>query len=88
MTFQAAVLTTQNRGFSPEEIAHRAADKIISISDDADPAIRAQAYAFRDELVKVLDFYMKEAIRSDRTTVYNALSDAGRKDLAELVKRL
>lgn len=88
MTFQATVLTTQNRGFSPEELAQRAADKIISISDDANPAIRAQAHAFRRELVKVLEFYMQEAIRSDRTTVYNALSDAGRKDLAELVKRL
>lgn len=88
MNLQAEVLTTQNRGFSPEEVAHRAANKIISISDDANPAIRAQAHAFRDELVKVLEFYMREAIRSDRTTVYNALSDAGRKDLAELVKRL
>jgi hypothetical protein len=88
MTVQVAVLTTQNRGFSPEEIAHRAADKIISISDDANPIIQAQAHAFRKELVKVLEFYMQEAVRSDRTTVYNALSDAGRKDLAELVKRL
>lgn len=88
MTFQVEVLTTQNRGFSPEEVAQRAANKIISISDDANPIIQAQAHAFRKELVKVLEFYMQEAVRSDRTTVYNALSDAGRKDLAELVKRL
>ena len=39
--FQVEVHTTSCRGFTPEEIAHRAADKIISISDDTNPAIRA-----------------------------------------------
>lgn len=86
--FKVEVHTTENRGFTPEEIAHRAADKIISISDDANPAIRAQAHAFRKQLVKVLEFYMREAIKSDRTTVYNALVDAGQKELAELIRRL
>jgi len=36
----------------------------------------------------VVAFYMREAIRSDRTTVYNALCDAGHKDLAELIRRI
>jgi hypothetical protein len=31
---------------------------------------------------------MKEAVQSDRTTVNNALLDAGHKDLAELIRRL
>jgi len=31
---------------------------------------------------------MREAIRSDRTTVYNALKDAGHPKLAELIRRL
>lgn len=86
--FQVAVHTTEGRGFTPEEIANRAADKIISISDDANPAIRAQAHAFRNQLVKVLEFYMREAIKSDRTTIYNALTDAGHEQLAELIRRL
>jgi len=86
--FRVEVHTTSGRGFTPEEIAHRAADKIISISDDANPAIRAQAHAFRKQLLKVLEFYMREAIKSDRTTVYNALTDAGHKELAELIRRL
>jgi hypothetical protein len=86
--FKVDVHTTNNRGFTPEEIANRAADKIISISDDANPAIQAQAHAFRNQLVKVLEFYMREAIKSDRTTVYNALTDAGQKELAELIRRL
>jgi hypothetical protein len=31
---------------------------------------------------------MRQAIRSDRTTVYNTLKDAGHPDLAELIRRL
>jgi hypothetical protein len=30
---------------------------------------------------------MQEAIKSDRTTVYNALLQAGQKDLAEAIRR-
>lgn len=82
------VHTTSGRGFTPEEVAERCLDKIISVSEDANPAIRAQADAFRDQLRAVLVFYMKQAISSDRTTIYNALSDAGQKDLAEMIRRL
>lgn len=86
--FQVEVHTTSGRGFTPEEVAERCADKIISISDNANPAIRDQARAFRQQLVRTLTFYMREAVRSDRTTVYNALKDAGHKDMAELIRRL
>jgi hypothetical protein len=86
--FQVEVRTTDNRGFTPEEVAELCAEKIISISDDANPVIRDQAKAFRRRMVKVLEYYMRQAIRSDRTTVYNALIDAGQKDLAELIRRL
>lgn len=86
--FQVEVHTTSGKGFTPEEVAERCADKIISISDNANPAIRDQARAFRQQLVRTLTFYMREAIRSDRTTVYNALKDAGHKDMAELIRRL
>ena len=86
--FKVEVHTTQNRGFTPEEVAERCADKIISISDSANPAIQAQAHAFRKHIVKVLEFYMREAIKSDRTTVYNALTDAGHKELVDLIRRL
>lgn len=86
--FTVDVQTTTKRGFTPEEVAERCAQKIISIGDTASPAIQAQARAFRGRLVKVLEFYMREAIKSDRTTVYNALTDAGHKDLAELIRRL
>jgi hypothetical protein len=82
------VQTTSNRGFTPEEVAERCLDKIVSIAESAAPEVRAQAEAFRADIGKLLVYYMKEAIKSDRTTVYNALCDAGQKDLAELIRRL
>ena len=82
------VQTTDHRGFTPEEVAERCLNKLISVSDTAPPAIKEQALAYKDHLSSVLVFYMKEAVTSDRTTVYNALCDAGQKDLAELIRRL
>jgi len=87
-THAVKVHTTSGRGFSPEEVAERCADKIIAISDDANPAIKAQAHAFRGQLTKALEFYMREAIKSDRTTVYNVLTDAGHPELAKLIRRI
>ena len=82
------VQTTSNRGFSPDEVAERCVEKLISVSDDAHPAIRDQAKAFQKHMEKVVAFYMREAIRSDRTTVYNALNDAGHPKLADAIRRL
>ena len=82
------VHTTSNRGFAPEEIAARCADKIISIADTAPPVLREQAIAFKGRIEEVVARYMREAIASDRTTVYNALKAAGHPALAELVRRL
>ena len=62
--------------------------KIISISDNTDPNIRDQARAFSNNIEKIVTFYIKQAINSDRTTVYNAIKDAGHPKLAELIRRL
>lgn len=86
--FAVDVQTTSGRGFTPEELAERCANKVIAISDNANPAIRAQAHAFRGQLIKTLEFYMREAIRSDRTTVSNTLTDAGQTELAKLIRKL
>ena len=63
-------------------------EKLIHVSDAAPPAIRDQAVAYRAEIAKVIVQYMREAIASDRTTIYNVLVDAGHPDMADLIRRL
>jgi hypothetical protein len=82
------VKTTDNRGFTPEELAEQCVNKIISVSDTAHPGIRDQARAFSKHVETLVAYYMRQAIRSDRTSVYNALNDAGHPDLADLIRRL
>lgn len=82
------VRTTTGRGFTPEELAAQAAERIVSVSDTTHPAIRDQAIAFKGNIEKLVAEYLKQAVRSDRTTVYNALQDAGHPELAELIRRL
>ena len=82
------VNTTKARGFTPEELSEQCVQKLISVSDTAPPAIRDQARAYQKHVETLVAFYMRQAIRSDRTTVYNALNDAGHPDLADLIRRL
>ena len=82
------VRTTTGRGFTTDELAAQAADRIVSVSDMSPPVIRDQAIAFKDNVERVVAGYLKQAVLSDRTTVYNALNDAGHLELAELIRRL
>ena len=86
--FKVDVVTTQNRGQTPEEVAERCINKIVGISATADPVIRQQAQAYKTQIEQVIIHYMKQAIQSDRTTVYNTLLDAGEPKLADLIRRL
>ena len=82
------VIATSGRGMTPEEVADLALAKLISISDTAPPEIAEQARAYKERMRLVIIHYMRQAIASDRTTVYNILSDAGHPDLAEMIRRL
>jgi hypothetical protein len=79
------VMTTEGRGFTPEEIADRAVNKIISVGSQTHPAIRDQAEAFKENIRKVLVFYIKEAVRSDHVTIANKLRQVGHPELIKLL---
>jgi hypothetical protein len=57
-------------------------------SDTAHPLIKDQARAFKKDMEMVVAHYMREAIASDRTTIYNALIEAGHPSLAGAIRRL
>jgi hypothetical protein len=82
------VFTTTDRGFTPEEIAERALDKLIHIGDKSHPIIREQAFAFRDQLRVTLVKYMHEAQQSERITIAAKLRAAGHPQVADMIGEL
>jgi hypothetical protein len=80
------VLSTSGRGFTPEELAERALDKIVYVGSKSHPVIRDQAEAFKNSLRIVLTQYLHQAVRSDRTTIANRLREAGHPELTILLK--
>lgn len=80
------VRTTSNRGFTPEEVAERCVERIISVGDQTHPAIRDQAHAFKEHIRAVVTFYIKDAIRNDRHTIATRLRDAGHPELSTILE--
>lgn len=79
------VMTTEGRGFTPEEVAERALDKIIYVGSGSHPAIRDQAEAFKDSIRQVLVYYMHEAVRSHNVTLVNKFKQAGYPELTAIL---
>jgi len=85
---QVTVQTTNNKGLSPEYWTERIIERLIAVSDNADPMVKAQAEAFKEHIQAVVLLYMKQAIRSDRATVAGLLEKQGHKDMADIIRRL
>lgn len=74
------------RGFTPEELAEQALNKIVSIGGNCHPVIRDQAEAFKNEIRGVLVHYMRQAVRSNHTTLSNRFRAAGHPELVKLLE--
>ena len=83
---QITAVSVSGRGFTPEEVAEMALDKIIYIGESSHPALRDQAEAFRDQIRTVLVKYMRQAVVSHNTTLANKLRDAGHPELIKLLE--
>lgn len=77
--------TTSYRGLTPEEIADMALPKILHVADTAAPSLKDQARIFKEQLRLILISSMKQAIKSDRTTLYNKLRGTGHTEVAEII---
>ena len=82
------VKTTERRGLSPEELAERAVEQIVSVSDSVDPIVKQQAEAFRSRIYHVVLGIIKQAVRSDRTTLVKEFIQQGHSDVADILRRL
>jgi hypothetical protein len=83
---EVKAMMVSGRGFTPEEVAEMALDKIIYIGANANPIIREQAEAYRTQLREVLVRYMKQAVASHNTTLMNRFRNAGHPELVKLLE--
>jgi hypothetical protein len=77
--------SVSGRGFTPEELAEQALNKIISVGSNCHPVIRDQAEAFREQIRGVLVHYMRQAVRSNHTTLANEFRAMGHPELVKLL---
>tara|TARA_Y100001972_G_C7615249_1_gene308479 strand:- start:722 stop:1006 length:285 start_codon:yes stop_codon:yes gene_type:complete len=82
------VHTTNNKGHDPQFWVDRVMERLLSVSENADPIVKEQAKAFKDSIQALLLFYIKQAIKSDRSTVAGLLDKQGHKDMADIIRRL
>jgi len=80
------VHTTHNRGATPEELAERAVNRIISVGRKSHPEIVVQALAFREEVHAAVLFYLREAVSSHNTTLAHRFEEAGHPELVKLLR--
>jgi len=79
-------IMVSGRGFTPEELAEQALNKIVFIGGNCHPVIRDQAEAFKNEIRGVLVHYMRQAVRSNHTTLANQFRAAGHPELVKLLE--
>ena len=82
------VVTTDNRGLSPEELAEMALNKIIYVGNDLPEPVRIQALSYQEQIKLILVKYLKQAVTSDRATLAGELERQGHADMANIVRSL
>ena len=82
------VTTTQTMGHDPDFWAEQATKRIVSIGGNCHPIIAQQAEAFKEAVLQQISYYMKEAIKSDRTTLIAELENQGQQEMANILRRL
>jgi hypothetical protein len=80
--------TANNGAHSLDAIADMCVDKLMSVSENAPDVIRAQAEAFKAEMLHIVRQYIKMAVKEDRATMFVKIQEAGFPDLAEQLRRL
>jgi hypothetical protein len=79
-------VAVSGRGFTPEEVAEMALEKIVYVGESSHPVIRDQAEAFKTQIRAVLVRYMRQAVSSHNTTIANRLREAGHPELVKLLE--
>lgn len=81
-------IVTSGRGLNPEELTSMIMPKIIYIGPDVPEDIRIAGEAQMARLEVLLKHYFAQAQRSQNTTTFNVLMQAGQVEAAEIVRKL
>ena len=82
------VIATSGRGLNPDELTRMLLPKLIYIGPDVPADVRAAGEAQMHRMEMLLKHYFAQAQRSQNTSVYNVLMNAGHESAAELVRSL
>tara|TARA_R100000479_G_C6229984_1_gene144829 strand:- start:22 stop:315 length:294 start_codon:yes stop_codon:yes gene_type:complete len=80
--------STSHRGLNCEELADAALTQIIHIGDNVPKPLRDQAIAYQNRVRQVIVNHLRQAVKSDRTTLINELHKSGFNEAAEVIRRL
>jgi hypothetical protein len=81
-------IVTSGRGLNPEELVRLYLPKIVYVSPDLPELEKLKADAQKAAIEQLLLRAFEQAQRSQNTTIYNVLNDAGETSAAKLVKEL
>ena len=86
----ATVVTTKNTGLTVDYWTDRLLDRIIHVGTDPlyPSPIQEQAVAYKAQIRFVIRHFLVNAIKSDRTTLYNLFLQQGHGDMAEILRHL
>ena len=82
------VTTTTNKGHDPEFWAQTLAERVVNVGGNRHPDIAQQPEEFKEAVKATALHYIKEAIKSDRTTLTAEFDRQGHKDMADIIRRL
>ena len=85
---QVETIVTSGRGLNPDELTRMLLPKLIYIGPDVPADIRAAGEAQMARVEALLKHYFAQAQKSQNTSIYNVLMNAGHPEAAQIVKDL
>lgn len=85
---EVEVISTSGRGLNPDELTRMVLPKILYIGPDVPADVRAAGEAQMARLEVLMKHYFAQAQRSERTSIFNVLMNAGHPEAAQLVKEI
>ena len=82
------VHTTSEGGHPIEFWSDLCIKRIISVSEEAPEEIQQQIKSFQDNIQKVIEQYMQNAIKSYKATLIQDFVKSGDTELADIIKRI